>query len=146
MPDAYTHRTLNEALVILSRSLPMYLSHAAPWVAFGHDEARHALDRMVADHKDAARRLTELLNGRRHTIDPGEFPMDFTGLHDVSIDYLVKQLIAHQKRLAASLERCAQRLAGDHEGQRILEEVANSSRRHLQALESLDRQPAGTAS
>lgn len=142
MPDTRNNRTLNEALVLLNRSLPMYLSHAAPWVAYGHDEARHVLDRNVADHKERVRRLTELLNGRRHTIDPGEFPMDFTGLHDVALGYLVKQLIAYQKREIEFLESCARRLAGDAEGQALVEESADASRGQLESLQSIGRQPA----
>jgi hypothetical protein len=144
MPDAHRNRTLNQALIILHRSLPMYLSHAAPWVAYGNDEAISTLDRIVADGKDGVRRLTELLNERRHTIELGEFPMDFTGLHDVAIDFLVKQLVSHQKHQVDFLESCAQRLAADYEGHSLVEEIANRSRRHLDSLQSLERQSLAT--
>jgi hypothetical protein len=142
MPHPQSNRTLNEALIILNRSLPMYLSDATPWVGFGEEEMRKSLDRIVESNRENVRLLTELLHARRHPIDPGEFPMEFTGLHDVSIGYLIDPLIADQKQRIESLAACAQRLTRDTQGQSLLEDIVSAARHNLQALQALEHKPA----
>ena len=137
-----SNQALNQVLITLHRSLPMYLGFADPWVAYGNEEPRRVLDRMLADNQQYVARLTALLDARRYTIDFGEFPMDFTSLHDVSLEYLLKQLIEQQRRDLRVLETCLSRLTGDAEGRALVEEILASSRRHLHSLEGLTRQPA----
>jgi hypothetical protein len=136
--DHAANLALNEILVILHRSLPVYLSHAAPWVAFGNEEAHRVLARIVAEKEDHVHRLTELLDARRHTIDRGEFPMDFTSLHDVSLDFLIKQLVRGQRQEMQRIEACERRLAGDREGRPLAAEVLGAAQRHLRWLETLE--------
>lgn len=133
---------LNEVLVILHRSLPMYLGHAAPWVAYGDEQAQQTLERLVADQKEYVGRLSALLVQRRQTIELGEFPMTFTDLHDLALEFLIKRLIAHQRRDVQAIEACVPRLAGDVEGQVLVEEILGNARGHLEMLEALDGQPA----
>jgi hypothetical protein len=137
-PDS--NQALNQVLVTLHRSLPLYLSFADPWVAYGSEEARRILNRLVTDKQEYVARLTTLLDARRYTVDFGEFPMDFTSLHDVSLDFLSKQLIEHQRREVQAIETCLGRLADDAEGRALVEEILANSRRHLQSLEGLTRQ------
>jgi hypothetical protein len=139
-PDS--NQVLNNVLVTLHRSLAAYLSFADPWVAYGNEEPQRILTRIVADKEQFVARLTALLDARRHTIDFGEFPMEFTSLHDVSLAYVVNQLIEHQRRDVQTIEACLGRLASDVEGRALVEEILASSRRHLQSLEGLTRQPA----
>jgi hypothetical protein len=110
-------------------------------VAYGNEEPRRILTRMVADKEQFATRLTALLDSRRHTIDFGEFPMEFTSLHDVSLEYLLSQLIEHQRRDVQAIEAALGQLTSDVDGRALVEEVLASSRRHLHSLESLTRQP-----
>jgi hypothetical protein len=136
--DNAANLALNEILVILHRSLPVYLSHAAPWVAYGNEESHRVLGRIVAEKEDHVHRLTELLDGRRYTIDRGEFPMDFTSLHDVSLEFLIMQLIRDQREETQRIESCERRLAGDREGRVLAAEVLDTARRHLRWLETLE--------
>ncbi|MEX2138637.1 MAG: hypothetical protein WD894_05210 [Pirellulales bacterium] len=136
------NQALNQVLITLHRSLPMYISFADPWVAYGNEEPRRVLNRLVADKQEYVGRLTTLLDSRRYTIDFGEFPMDFTSLHDVSLDFLLKQLIEHQRREVEAIENRLGRLARDAEGGALVGEILTNSRRHLQSLEGLSRQAA----
>jgi hypothetical protein len=138
-----TNTVLNELLVILHRSLPMYISDATPWVAYGSEQAQQALNRLVADSRESSARISALLAERRHTIELGEFPMTFTGLHDVSLDYLIEHLIVHQKRDLHRIEALSQRLAGDLEGQAVARQVLANVQGHVEALEALQAQPTG---
>jgi hypothetical protein len=135
--DHTANLALNEILVILHRALPAYLSHAAPWVAYGNEEAHRVLARLVAEKEDHVHRITELLDARRHTIDRGEFPMDYTSLHDVSLDFLIKQLIREQRIDVGRIDACERRLSGDREGRGLAAEVLDAAQRHLRWLETL---------
>ena len=67
--------------------------------------------------------------------------MTFTDLHDLSLEFLTKQLIAHQRRDVHAIEARVPRLARDIEGQVLVEEIVGNARGHLEMLESLDGQP-----
>lgn len=131
--------------MILHRSLAVYLADAVPWVAFGETSAREALDRLIADNRQYVTRLSDLLLARRYAADWGEFPMEFTALHDVGLNYLVKQLIHYQRRDISQIERCAAELAGDAEGQALAQEILSTARRHLENFESLQKRPSPAA-
>ena len=139
-PDS--NQALNQVLITLHRSLAAYLSFADPWVAYNNEEPRRVVTRIVADKEQFVTRLTALLDSRRHTIDSGEFPMEFTSLHDVSLAYLVNQLIEHQRRDVQTIEAALGKLSSDAEGRTLVEEILASARRNLHSLESLTRQPA----
>jgi hypothetical protein len=136
MADQRTNQVLNRLLIVLSRSMPMYLSHAAPWVSYNGDRTRDALDRLVADQKQYVERLTRLLQDRRYTIDPGEFPMTFTDLHDLSLGFLSKRVLDQQRLDVETIERSLQQLQADAEGRALAEEVLDNAREHLQSLKS----------
>ena len=68
----------------------------------------------------------------------GEFPMDFTSLHDVSLDFLIKQLIRDERQEAARIDACERRLAGDREGRVLAAETLATSQRHLRWLETIE--------
>ena len=136
--DNAANLALNEILVILHRSLPVYLSDAAPWVAYGNEESHRVLARIIEEKEGQVHRLTELLDARRYTIDRGEFPMDFTSLHDVSLEFLIKQLIHDQRQEVQGIETRERRLAGDREGRVLAAETLETARRHLRWLETLE--------
>jgi hypothetical protein len=137
MVDHRGNQALNRLLVVLSRSMPMYLSHAAPWVSYNGDGTREALESLVAGQKRSIERLTQLLQSRRHTIDPGEFPMTFTDLHDLSLGFLLHRLVEHQRHDVQAIEHCVGQLHDDVEGHDLAQEVLADARAHLQKLESL---------
>jgi hypothetical protein len=140
-----SNRALNEILVVLYRSLPVYLGDAAPWVTYGSEDGLRALERIVAEKNEQVRRMTALLEQRRHIIARGEFPMDYTSLHDVSLGYLIKTLIHEQRRDVKVIENCTRQLNGDPEAQALANEVLSSAQAHLRSFESLGRESAAAA-
>jgi hypothetical protein len=144
-PNADANQALNEILVILHRSLPLYLSYAAPWVTYGNEDALRILDHIVAEKKEHVRRITQLLEERRRTVALGEFSMDYTSLHDVSLGFLIKHLSREQRRDVRAIESRLHRLNGDPEGRALAQDVLQSAQAHLQSFESLDRQTANAA-
>ncbi len=44
-------KALNRLLMIIYRSLPMYLADAVPWMHPGDEKAKHILNHIVADYR-----------------------------------------------------------------------------------------------
>lgn len=134
--------TLNRLLVTLHRSLPMYLADAAPWTHHGDEQARKVLGHIVADHRMYSGRIAELLLSRRRLVGFGDYPMIFTDTHDLSLDYLIGELIFYQKQDIAAIQDGALALQNDPAGRTLVEEVLGNARGHLESLEELRKQPA----
>ena len=81
--DASTD-TLNRALTVLYRSLPMYLADADPWIHAGDERASQTLARIVEDQRRDVNRLAELIIDRAGRVLLGEAPMEFTDLNFLS--------------------------------------------------------------
>jgi hypothetical protein len=145
MPQLDPNAALNRLLVIQSRSLAMYLSDAAPWTHPGDERARQVLQQIAADQRQFAGRLTEMLLDRRALRGFGEYPMAFTDTHDLSLDYLISELIYYQKQDIGAIEECVAALKDDRPARALAEEVLAAARRHLELLEELTKQPAKAA-
>ena len=135
---------LHRLLVILHRSLPMYLSSAAPGLNAATNGPPNCSHHIVADQKRYTRQIVELLLDRRQTLSFGEFPMVFTDTHDLSLDYLVNELIFYQKQDIAAIGQCINELQMDLPARALAEEILGNSLGHLQTLEELQKTPAAS--
>ena len=143
MPDSSID-VMNRLLTVLYRSLPMYLNEASPWTEAKDVRAQAALDRLIADRQQDCRRVAAWIMDHYGAIELGEFPMEFTDLHFLSLDFLIKELIGYQVQDVAAIENCAARLARDPAALALAQEILGSERAHLELLEELVQQPAAT--
>jgi hypothetical protein len=133
-------RASNEAIGILNRSLAHYLHSARPFVGFGDprdERIVETLEQIVADQQRLVDRIASLVLEQGGKVDLGEYPMEFTGLHDLSAGYLIKQLIAYQRRDLARLERCVELLRTAPLPRALVEEALGTTKGHLELLEEL---------
>lgn len=130
------YNALNRLLTILERSLPMYLSYAMPWTHKSNEKAVIALGHIVAEQKQLAARVAELVL-EVGPMDLGEYPVEFYDTHDLSLDYLLTRLVVYQKRDVAALERCVEALQSDRRAAALAEEALGAARGHLETLEEL---------
>jgi hypothetical protein len=135
-------RVLNHLLTTLYRSLPIYLAQVDPWVRHDNQRAREVLASIVADQQHSCHRIAELILDRYGRMETGEFPMEFTDLHFLSLDYLIGELVRHQKQDIATIQKCIAALEHDPAARTLAQEVLGSERAHLEMLEELHRQPA----
>jgi hypothetical protein len=142
MPAADSTDILNRLLIIHHRSLPMYLGYATPYSVRGDEKAREVLAQIVEYQKELVDRIGELIIERGGRVHHGEFPMYFTGLHDLSLDYLVRRMIADMKRDIAAIEQCVAALDDDPLAKAIAEEALGAAKGHLDSLEELVQAPA----
>ena len=142
MRRANTIDILNELLVVHHRSLPMYLSYAVPWAPTAPNGTRNiaaVLDRLVADQKRYASKLAEAILARGGRIETGGFPMEFTDLHLLSLDYLLNEMVKYQRRDIAKIERAVELLRDDPLARELAEEALGNAKGHLDSLEECAR-------
>ncbi len=63
--------------------------------------------------------------------------MDFTDMHDLSLDYLVKDVIVWQQRGVNRIEQIVAALENDRVARELAQEVLGAERAHLEALAEL---------
>lgn len=142
MPAPSTVDILNRLYVLHCRSLPMYLSYAQPHELQNRPEAAAVLEQVVADQKRMSDRLATLILDSSGTIDPGEFPMSFTGLHDLSVNYLLKMVVDRQKKHIVACEKLAEALAMAPFAQAVAREAVGEAKGHLDNLLELTEKAA----
>ncbi len=128
---------LGRLLKILCASLPMYLEDARPWSRRGEGEARTALANLVADRQELALRVAGMIVRQGARPAPGGFPVEFTAVNDLSIDFLLGELVRRQRCDVADLERCVADLAAAPEARALAEEALGNTQGHLEILEGV---------
>ncbi len=133
---------LNQLLQLHYRSLPMYLRHAEPWAREGSDERIAAVRDILADHERIASICADWIQRRGGLIELGEFSMEFTDLHDLSLDFLLRELIVYQRQLIEEIKSLLPALSTDPPVHSLAQEALGAARGHLQNLEEIQRKKA----
>jgi bacterioferritin (cytochrome b1) len=131
---------LNQLLAVECYSFPMYLSYAAPWTHHGDERATEALSNITADQQAMAQRIADLIDRLGGRPQSGEYPMEFTDTHFLSLDYLLKELACYQRQDLAAVETIARQLGDEREARELAEETLGMERAHLEAIEALGSQ------
>jgi hypothetical protein len=142
MQTVNSNAALVRLLDILHRSLPMYLSDAVPWTHPGDERAKKVLSHIVNDYRMYCGRIVNLLLERRQLLDFGDYPMGFTDTHDLSLDYLIGEMIYYQKQDIAAIDQCVADLKFDTAARTLAEETLGNARGHLESLQELLKRPA----
>jgi hypothetical protein len=142
MSSPSTIDALNQLYVLHHRSLPQYLHYAQPHGIRRNPPAQAVLAMVAADQSRSAERLATMVLDAGGLVDPGEFPMSFTGLHDLSVNYLVKQTIDRQRRHIAVCQRLADSLMMAPYAQAAAREAVGEAKGHLDNLLDLTAEPA----
>jgi hypothetical protein len=127
---------LNGVLILLRRSLLQYAGEAWPWTGSGSSELRAEIDRLIAAQGDRVRKLAELLDGRRWTIDFGAFP-DFTGLHYLSLTFVLPHLVENERTIVREIELALPECAGDSAAIALVAETLVEESQALTRLKQL---------
>lgn len=138
MPKVDRNAVLNRLLRIHASSLPMYLASARPYTPLDLRDAGRALDAVIADHRRTIGILTEELLASGGELEAGEFPMEFTDLHDLSLGYLLKPLVDHQRRDLAAIEACVAESGNDP----LAQEALGAAKAHLETLQEAAGAPS----
>jgi hypothetical protein len=131
---------LNHLLRLLFRSLPVYVRETQLWT---HGDARGlaVLQTMAADRKRLAQRLAVAIDQRGGAVDAGRFPTAFTGLNDVSLEYLLDRVRRTAEEEIPVLQGCLVELEGDPEAHALAAEILANACKHQEMLEGLKPAP-----
>jgi len=135
--DPRTRALLQEAVRRANLSLLNYVGDAFPWTTAEGGAALYELRRIVAEDREAAAALGRFLARKR--IPPpfiGSYPMAFTTINFIGLDYLLPRLVAAQREEIAALER-DRAAATDAEARAEWDKLLAAKRRGLAALERL---------
>jgi hypothetical protein len=140
MPTPDTAR-LEAAVRREGRSLLQYVSEAYPWTKTAGDTTPDKVRDLAREEREALAVLTKFLARRRHTVPYlGAFPMAFTTMNFVSLDYLLPRLVESARQSIAALERDRAALA-DADAKAELDKLIELKQQHLKALEALTTAP-----
>src|SRR3989304_1040865 len=98
---------LNTVLATVLRSFPQYLRWSRPWVPPGHEQELETLEKIATEQDEFAERLFAAIDDLGGRPDTGEFPMEFTDTHDLSIDYMMREAVGYGRQDVADLEAAA---------------------------------------
>jgi len=141
-PEPNPIAALTRVKQALDRSLARYLADAVSWRAKPDDPAMRLITQIAADQDHYADALGHLLDERDAVITTGGYPMAFTSLHDLELDYLLRRLIEHQKQDIAAIESCVELAGSDLEARGLIEECLGAAKGHLESLEEAVHGPA----
>ena len=143
MSQVEANDALNRVLALLCRSFPMYLRDAPPFIANGDQRAIAAIDQIVADQTLLSGRIGRFIMSNSGRLETGEFPMEFTDAHDLSVDYILRLAITYQKQDITAIEQMVDEVRLNPAAANLAEEALGMAKGHLQSLEELaNPQPA----
>lgn len=125
---------LNDLLGLLCGSLPAYLADAKTLAWPEGDMVRVALDRLVADQRMYAQRVSDAIVecGGRPTV--GRFPTGYTAKNDLSLTFLLREIVDSQREDVQAIEQCVGRLESDSALHALAEEILGNAKGHLEIL------------
>jgi hypothetical protein len=128
---------LNRLLHHLCRSLPRYLEQAHPWTQRDDESVEAMLAGVVADQDAVARQVARAVVEQGGRPDPGQFPMPFTAVNDLSLRSLLGRLIEYQRRDIVAFEQCVAALAPTPVMRVLAEEALGAAQGHLEIMQGL---------
>ncbi len=140
----HTVRILNRLLALHARSLPSYLASAWPYTNHGDQRAAETLQHIVDDHQLMVDRIARVIEDLGGTVNTGAYPMEFTDLHDLSMDFLLQQVLEKQKQDILQIEALLAQLNDNPRGRAMAQEALGAAKGHLQSLDELLSSPASS--
>ncbi|HMO84449.1 MAG TPA: hypothetical protein PKC18_05945 [Lacipirellulaceae bacterium] len=132
---------LNRLLTILCRSFVQYLRWARPYVTPGQDEIIDSLGAIAEDQDALADRVSRMIVEAGGLPRSGDFPMEFTDLHDLRIDFLAAAAVRYQEYDVAAMLEISESLTSAPAARSLAEEALGMAKGQLDALRELARTP-----
>ena len=126
---------LNQTLTLLQRSFVQYLRYARPYVPPGQSDRQELIDDVIADQDLLVQRIREKLQTQGVAPSQSQFPMEFTSLHDLAIDYLLQQAVNYQQRDLQTLREISESLDLASASRKLVDEAAGMAQAHLESLQ-----------
>ena len=139
MTEVDTIDVLNRLVVLHHRSLAIYISYAQPAWKRGEEQARKTLALIAADEQTTVDRLSTMISDANRNVRHGTFPMQYTGYHDLSFDFLLGKLIENQHDKILQIQEAVELLSLVPMAKMAAEETLGAAKGHLRSLQELQQ-------
>lgn len=133
---------LNRLLAIHCKSFPQYLRWSRPHVPAGRGDELAAVEAVAMDQDAMGDRISRMIVDGDALPRSGEFPMEFTDLHDLDIDYLLRLAVRYQVQDVAAIGALVERLQTAPAAKALAEEALGMAKGHLDTLRELTQASA----
>jgi hypothetical protein len=106
-------------------------------VPAGRDEELEAVEAIAMDQDVMGDRISRMIVDGDALPRTGEFPMEFTDLHDLDIDYLLRLAIRYQQQDVEAIQQLVERLQPAPAAKAVAEESLGMAKGHLDTLREL---------
>jgi bacterioferritin (cytochrome b1) len=128
---------LNRLLAIHVRSFVQYLRYSRPYITSGQVDVVETLEATAHDQDVMADRISRMVYDAGGLPRSGEFPMEFTDMHDLDLDFLLSAAVRYQAYDVESIGGIAARLQSEPAARSIAEEALGMAKGHLDTLREL---------
>jgi hypothetical protein len=139
---ADTIHWLNRLLAIHCKSFPQYMRWSRPHVPAGRGEELEAVEAIANDQDAMGDRISRMVTDAGALPRTGEFPMEFTDLHDLDVDYCLRLAAKYQEQDVAAIGGLVERLQTAPAAKAVAEEALGMAKGHLDTLRELTQAPA----
>ena len=144
MMSPETITLLNRLLGVIGKSFVQYLRYSRPYIPPGRDSVMETFESIVTDQDALVDRISQMLVDAQAPVRAGEFPMEYTDVHDLGIDFLVNAAVEYQRQDIGAIESLVEQLRSAPAAKALAEEALGMAKGHLESLREL--LPAATAS
>ncbi len=135
---------LNRLLAIIHRSFPQFLQFSRPYVPPGCENLAKTLAVLVAEQNAIAARISRLIIAEQALPRSGEFPMEYTDMHDLSLDFLLQRATDYQQQDIQAIGALIEQLPHAPAAKSLAEEALGMAKGHLESLRELVEQRTPT--
>lgn len=137
MIDPHSQTLLQNILCRESRSVLSYVAEAYPWTTSTEEKTWSDLQTLIAAERQATIGLGRFLVRRRIPLPYlPSYPVQFTTINFLALDFLLPRLIEYERQSIADLERDLADMK-DPSARAEVAELLDLKRRHLPQLEEM---------
>lgn len=143
--SAAVTRRLNRLLAIHCCSLPMYMLDSGSWASNAPKESEllQAMNNIVVGHKNLSQKIASTIMDLGGVVNTPTFPMEFTDMNFLSLDYMAREALALQIRDLAEIEKIVWDVSSNADAKIVAQEALGEAKAHLELLDGiLSKQPA----
>jgi len=141
MADQIPNDILNKIVARVYRCLVQYAMECWPWTTATETPGieppeQKAVDEIAARQRAFIARLVDVLTARGEVVDFGNFP-DYSEMHYVSLDYLLRKFVVDEQKLVSELEAAVPALKGDATAAGLVSELLAAEKENLVRLRDM---------
>ena len=113
----------------------MYLASAPPHLSENDHKVWAVVQNIIDDQRLMIDKIADQVEEEDGTPNMGEFPAEFTGFHDLSLDYILQNLLERQQREIQAIEMISASLEAGSPAKALAQEAFGAAKAHAQSLE-----------